>query len=108
MAVNAQGGILVQNTNGPRTSAQRNYPTFPDYEIPTLEKLSDMMWAMWEYYVPENQRSGINFFLSLAIDNALSKTLIRRALDSQGVALSQTPTSFDPTSDGGLALLGTY
>jgi hypothetical protein len=67
-----------------------------------------MIWAMWKYYVPENQRSGINFFMSLAVDNALSKTLIRRAMDSEGVALSQNPIRFDPTSDRGLALLGTY
>jgi hypothetical protein len=107
MAVNPQGGIMVQNTLGPRSAADRIHPNnFPDWELPEMQKLSDMMWAMWEFYVPAAQRPGINFFMSLGIDNVVSKGLIRRALDTVGMGLTQQPVRFDPNSDGGLAMLG--
>jgi hypothetical protein len=102
MAVNPQGGIIVQNTLGPRSAADRIHPNnFPDWELPAMQKLSDMMWAMWEFYVPVAQRPGINFFMSLSMG------IIRRALDSVGLELTQQPIRFDPNSDGGLAMLGT-
>jgi hypothetical protein len=111
MAVNPQGGIMVQNTLGPRQAADKSYPppgSFPENESPPLQKLSDMMWMMWEYYVPADQRTNLNFIMSLGISNPESLSIIRRALDSQGQQLTTSPYMFDPTSEGGLALLGTY
>jgi hypothetical protein len=107
MAVNPQGGIMVQNTLGPRQAADTTHPNnFADDELPHLQKLSDMMWALWEFSVPAAQWSGINFFMSLGIINPTSKGIIRRALDSGGGQLTDQPFRFDPTSDGGLAILG--
>lgn len=107
IAVNPQGRILVQNTLGPRSAAERTHPgNFPDNKLPWLQKLSDMMWAMWEYYVPAHQRANLDFIMSLGINNPESLSLIRRALDSEGQALTTNPYRFDPSSDGGLALLG--
>jgi hypothetical protein len=111
MAVNSQGEILVQNTLGPRQAADKSYQppgSLPDYELPPLQKLSDMMWMMWEYYVPADQRTYLNFIMSLSISNPESLSNIRRALDSQGQQLTTGPYMIDPTSEGGLALLGTY
>jgi hypothetical protein len=108
MAVNPQGGIIVQNTLGPRDAANQIHPgTFSEYELPPLQRLSDMMWMMWEYYTPAAQRANLDFFMSLGISNAASLGILRRALDSQGQTLTTTPYMFDPNSDGGLALLGT-
>ncbi|KAH3918091.1 hypothetical protein HBH56_031810 [Parastagonospora nodorum] len=107
MAVNPQGGIIVQNTLGPREAANKVYPgNYPDTELPALQKLSDMMWMMWEYYVPAAQRTNLDFVMSLSISNPTSLSIIRRAFDSQGQVLTATPYKFDPNSDGGLALLG--
>jgi hypothetical protein len=109
LAVNPQGGMLVQNTLGPRPAADRTHPNnFQDNEMPWMQKLSDMMWAMWEFYVPAAQRANLDFVMSLGINNPESLSLIRRALDSEGQALTMNPYWFDPSSDGGLALLGTY
>ena len=71
-----------------------------------MQKLSDMMWAMWEYYIPAAQRPGIDFVMSLGINNPETMAIIRRAMDSAGSALSTTPFRLDPMSDGGLVLLG--
>jgi hypothetical protein len=108
MAVNPEGGIIVQNTLGPRQAADSVYPNsnFPDAELPMVKQLSDMMWAMWEYYVPAAQLANLDFCMSLAISNPTSSAIIRRALDSEGQALTTTPYMFQPMSDGGLAILG--
>ena len=110
MAVNPQGGIIVQNTLGPRAAADSVYPagTFHDNELPWVSRLSDMMWAMWEYYIPADQRKNLDFFMSLAVSNPTSSAIIRRALDSENQVLTTTPYMFQPMSDGGLAILGTY
>jgi hypothetical protein len=108
MAVNPQGGIIVQNTLGHREAANKVYSgNYPDTELPALQKLSDMMWMMWEYYVPAAQRTNLDFVMSLSISNPTSLSIIRRAFDSQGQVLTATPYKFDSNSDGGLALLGT-
>jgi hypothetical protein len=68
MAVSPQGVILVQNTLGPPAGAQNLHPgNFPDNELPRLRALSDMMWAMWEFFVPAAQRSELKFVMSLGI-----------------------------------------
>tara|TARA_R110002003_G_scaffold56_4_gene5089 strand:- start:16862 stop:17380 length:519 start_codon:yes stop_codon:yes gene_type:complete len=108
MAVSPQGGILVQNTVGPPAASQNLHPgNFPDGELPHMRALSDMMWAMWEYFVPAAQRSGLKFVMSLGINNPTSVRIIRRALDSVGKQLTTTPHRFEPWSEGGLAILGT-
>jgi hypothetical protein len=101
---------MVQNTLGPRQAADQSHQppgSLPDYELPPVQKLSDMMWMMWEHYVPADQWMNLNFFMSLAISNPESLSIIRRALDSQGQTLTTGPYMIDPTSEGGLALLGT-
>ena len=99
----------MQNTLGPRDAANQVYPgNFPNTELPDLQKLSDMMWMMWEYYVPASQRTNLDFIMSLSISNPMSLSIIRRAFDSEGQVLTAIPYKFDPNSDGGLALLGTY
>jgi hypothetical protein len=109
IAVNPQGGIMVQNTLGPRQAADNTHPnTFPDDELPHLQKLSDMIWAMWELHIPPEQHANLDFFMSLGISNPTSAAIIRRALDSEGQVLSTTPYRFDPASDGGLAILGEW
>lgn len=78
---------MVQNTLGPRQAGDKTYPpagSFLEYELPPLQKLSDMMWMMWEYYIPAAQRGNLNFFMSLGISNPASLSIVRRALDSQG------------------------
>jgi hypothetical protein len=100
---------MVQNVLGPRAAADNTHPNnFPDNELPHLQKLSDMMWAMWEMHILPQQRGNLDFFMSLGINNPTSASIIRRALDSEGQALSTTPYRFDPTSDGGLAILGMW
>jgi hypothetical protein len=107
MAVSPQGGILVQNTVGPPAASQNLHPgNFPDGELPHMRALSDMMWAMWEFFVPAAQRSGLKFVMSLGINNPTSVRIIRRALDSVGKQLTTTPHRFEPWSEGGLAILG--
>jgi hypothetical protein len=98
---------MVQNTLGPRQAADNVHPNdFPDYELPPLQKLSDMMWAMWELHIPAEQRANLDFFMSLGIINPTSSSIIKRALDSEGQILTTAPYRFDPMSDGGLAILG--
>jgi len=106
MAVTPEGGIMVQNSLGPRQAADSLYTNYQDYELPHLRALSDMMWGMWEYYVPENLRSGVKFMMSLGINNPQSLTIIRRAMDSAGQQLSTAPWRFEMNTDGALALLG--
>jgi hypothetical protein len=99
--------ILVQNTLGPASAAaQIHGPGFPDWELPALQKLSDMMWAMYEFYVKQEDWHKIDFFMSLAISNGASKALIRRALESEGQVLGMAPYKFEPGSEGFLAILG--
>lgn len=75
MAVNPQGGIIVQNTLGPHAVADSVYGAgaFPYNELPWISKLSDMMWAMWEYYMPADQRPNLDFFMSLAVSNPTAR-----------------------------------
>ncbi|KAH7096056.1 hypothetical protein FB567DRAFT_602176 [Paraphoma chrysanthemicola] len=107
LAVNPQGGILVQNILGPSAASQNTHPnSFPDDELPHMRALSDMMWAMYSYYVPETEWAKLNFIMSLGINNPTSLGIIRRALDTVGQELSGAPLKFEPESEGGLALLG--
>jgi hypothetical protein len=111
MAVNPYAGaIIVQNTLGPKAAAKDvHHSDFPDWELPAMSKLSDMMWSMYEYYVRDpNDWKKIDFFMSLAISNPASNALMKRALDEAGQTLSTTPYKFEPGSDGFLAILGTY
>ncbi|KAH7080600.1 hypothetical protein BKA63DRAFT_591219 [Paraphoma chrysanthemicola] len=79
---------------------------FPDTELPHMRTLSDMMWAMYSYYIPETEWTKLNFVMSLGITNPTSLGMIRRALDTVGQELSDVPLKFEPGSEGGLALLG--
>jgi hypothetical protein len=111
MAINPfVSAILVQNTLGPKPAAASTHApnSFPDSELPELGRLSDMMWAMYEYYVKAEDWHKIDLFMSLAISNPTSMALIRRALDSEGQVLSTAPYKFEPGSEGFLAILGTF
>lgn len=99
---------MVQNVLGTRSGANKYHPNnFPDNELPGMQKLSDMLFAMWEF-VPPADRGNINYFLSLAIENPVTLALIRRALDSEGQELSTSPYRMETSSEGGLALLGMF
>jgi hypothetical protein len=99
-------GLIVQNSLGPRQSADIVYNNFQDYELPEMKALSDMMCAMWEYYIPASGRQNINFMMSLAITNPRTLAIIRCALDSAGQTLSTTLYRFEMATDGALAILG--
>lgn len=66
------------------------------------------MWAMWSYdeVVPREFRDNINFFMSLSIENQETLSIIKRALDSVPVKLSQIGYEFDVDSEAGKAILG--
>ncbi|KAH8727694.1 hypothetical protein GQ44DRAFT_770251 [Phaeosphaeriaceae sp. PMI808] len=105
LAVNEQGGMLLQNLLSPREGAYDNYPEgFDDAELPALGRASNLMWATWEYHVPEEKRANINIFMALQVVNPTARSLLDRALG--GERLTPSPIRFGSDSDAGLALLG--
>jgi hypothetical protein len=109
MAVNPfANAIIVQNVMGPKAAADKlYYGSFDDSELPAVSKLSDMMWGLYEYYARDpNDWKKIDFFMHLAITNARTMSIMKRALDEVGQTLSVQPFMFEPGSDGFLAILG--
>lgn len=97
---------MVQNTVGPRASADRYYPNgFPDNELPEMRHLSDMIGVNWQY-APGELQTNVKYFLSLGITNEPSLALISRALSNFNAQLEANPRQFPTTTDEGLALLG--
>ncbi|KAH3980431.1 hypothetical protein HBH64_030150 [Parastagonospora nodorum] len=106
MSVLEGAGIMAQNRHGPWDALQALHPL--DYaaeEVPELQRSSDMMWAMWEYAVPSDQRQNLEMFSTLAIGNQKTLALISRALKSLGKELSRAPTVIEMNTEEGKALL---
>jgi len=73
-----------------------------------MQKSSDMMWAQWEFYIPENKRHNVQYFITLSIENPTTLALMRRALDARGKDLTRRGERFEMSTDEGKALLCTY
>ena len=86
-------GIMAQNRHGPWDALQVLHPI--DYsaeELPDLQKSSDMMWAMWEFAVPADERQNLEMFMTLSIVNKKTLALISRAFKNMGKEISKAPT----------------
>lgn len=96
------------NRKGPWDTLQELNPwDYAAAELPELQKSSDMMWIMYKWFVPPEQLRNLGFFVTLAINNPTTLSMIRRALDSRGKELTQRGERFEMTTDMGKALLGT-
>jgi len=102
-------GIMTQNRLGPWDSLQKLHPwDYSSSELPEMQKSSDMMWAQWEFYIPENKRHNVQYFITLSIENPTTLALMRRALDARGKDLTRRGERFEMSTDEGKALLCTY
>jgi len=100
---------MAQNRKSPWEALKELHPSdAKSSELPDMQKSSDMMWAMYQTHVPEDQRHKLRFFITLTIENDVTLSLMRRALDDKGAILTRGGTMFDADSDQGRALLGTY
>jgi hypothetical protein len=101
---------MVQNTRNARYAADLKYPpagSFPDWELPAMRQLSDMISAAWDF-LPPGQKTNIQFYMPVWITNAMTQSLIVNALNSLGQQLTPNPTLIDPATDEGAALIGKF
>jgi hypothetical protein len=76
-------------------------------ELPELQKSSDLMWAMWEHYVHPADYKDLNFFMTLSIENPITLSLMKRALDTLKKELTTAGVLIGMDTDAGKALLST-
>ncbi|KAF2832786.1 hypothetical protein CC86DRAFT_414326 [Ophiobolus disseminans] len=108
MAVTAEGDIMTQNRKFPWSALQEVHPTdHKASKLPEMQRSSDMMWAQWEFHVPEDKRSNIQFFITVSIENPTTLALMRRALNERGKELTRKVERFEMSTDQGKALLST-
>jgi hypothetical protein len=99
-------GIMTQSRKSPWEALQELHPTdFKSDDLPALQRSSDMMWAMWEKFIEADKRHNLRFFVTLTIENEMTLSLIKRALDNIGQDLTQEGHFFDMSTDEGKALL---
>jgi hypothetical protein len=102
-------GIMAQYRKSLLESMQELHPSdFTDDELPGLQRSSVIMWALWKMLTPAHKYYGIEFFLTLTIENAMTLALIRRALDGVGRDLTTKGVSIATNIDVGKALLSMY
>jgi hypothetical protein len=96
---------MVQATRGPKAAAEKFYGAgkFPDNELPDMKALSDILWVAWQHVA---DKTFMDTFMMLTIKNAVTTSLIARAMNNAGVPLSVQPHRFWLPSDEALALLG--
>ncbi|KAF1915293.1 hypothetical protein BDU57DRAFT_595863 [Ampelomyces quisqualis] len=106
MAVTPEGGIMTQYLESPWVSLQiMHKANAKATELPFMRYSSDIMWAMWEHFVPERYITQIKYFITITIVNPTTLALMRRALDSVGKELTTDGVKFSMDTDEGKALL---
>jgi hypothetical protein len=66
------------------------------------------MWALWEKAVPVDKRHSLCFFVTVTIENEMTLSLIKSALDNIGEDLTQQWHVFNMGTNEGKVLLSTY
>ena len=95
---------MVQNTMGPKAATAKYFGpnNFPNHELPGITHLSDMLYIAWSFCP---QRTWLQYFLSLTINNPETNAIISRVLNGQ---IAPEPKDFAIESDEGLVLLGRF
>ena len=65
-----------------------------------------MMWAMWEKEIPVDRQQSLEFFITLAITNEVTLSIIKRALATVNRELTSRGYKWFMNSAAGQALLG--
>lgn len=102
-------GVITQNRLGPREAAKKTYPNenFPEDQLPSLQKASDMIWTMWEKEIPDDRKQNLQFFMTLAITNQVTLEVMKRAMQLTGKDdVDAGGAKWFMNTDAGKALLG--
>lgn len=93
-AINPVDGVILGlNRLSPIYAAEDRKPPVPKDQIPVLNQFSDIAWIGWETMTRggDHDITKLRFFVSVGINNAETKSVIRRALDAKGWELAPWP-----------------